>query len=158
VVYDVFGSGRTAIKVAYGRYVYNAGTMTNANSMMAGFVNPMAKTTRRYRWDGTLPFVPDPANLLSTSGGPNRTLDPDLKLPYTDEVVAGIDQQIRSDTTVRFTYVRKLERNRMKLQNTAIPYDAYNIPVQVLDRGRDFASSADDRFVTLYSCRASRSC
>src|SRR4029078_4862259 len=72
IVYDVFGTGRTALKVAYGRYVYNAGTMTNANSMMAGFVNPMAKTTKRYRWDGTLPFVPDPANLLSTSGGPNR--------------------------------------------------------------------------------------
>ena len=94
VVYDVFGTGRTAIKAAYGRYNYNAGTMTNANSMMAGFVNPMARTTRRYRWDGTLPFVPDPANLLSTSGGPNRSLDPNLKLPYTDEFVAGIDQQI----------------------------------------------------------------
>ena len=52
--------------------------MTNANSMMAGFVNPMARTTRRYRWDGTLPFVPNPANLLSTTGGPNRSLDPNL--------------------------------------------------------------------------------
>ena len=151
VVYDVFGTGRTAIKLAYGRYSYNAGTMTNANSMMAGFVNPMARTTRRYRWDGTLPFVPNPANLLSTTGGPNRTLDPDLSLPYTDEFVAGIDQQLRSDTTVRFNYVRKLERNRMVLRNTAIPFEAYNIPVQVLDRGRDFASAADDRFLSLYS-------
>jgi hypothetical protein len=151
IVYDVFGTGRTAIKAAYGRYVYNAGTMTNANSMMAGFVNPMARTTRRYRWDGTLPFVPNPANLLSTSGGPNRTLDPNLSLPYTDEFVAGVDQQLLSDTTMRFTFVRKLERNRMKLQNTAIPFEAYNIPVQVLDRGRDFAAAADDRFLTLYS-------
>ena len=61
VVYDMFGTGRTAIKVAYGRYMSNAGTMTNANSMMAGFVNPMARTTKRYRWDGTLPYVPDPS-------------------------------------------------------------------------------------------------
>jgi hypothetical protein len=151
IVYDVFGTGRTAVKVAYGRYTYNAGTMTNANSMMAGFVNPMARTTRRYRWDGTLPFVPNPANLLSTSGGPNRTLDPNLSLPYTDEFVAGIDQQLLSDTTVRFTFVRKLERNRMRLQNTAIPYEAYNIPVQVLDRGRDFASATDDRVLTVFS-------
>ena len=73
-VYDVFGTGRTAIKLAYGRYSYNAGTMTNANSMMAGFVNPMARTVKRYRWDGTLPYVPNPANLLSTQGGANRTL------------------------------------------------------------------------------------
>jgi hypothetical protein len=151
VVYDVFGSGRTAVKLAYGRYLYNAGTMTNANSMLAGFFNPMARTTRRYRWDGTLPFVPDPANLLSTSGGANRSLDPNLKLPHTDEFVAGIDQQLWSDTTVRFNYVRKLERNRMQMMNTAIPYEAYNIPVSVLDRGRDFASAADDRFITVYS-------
>jgi hypothetical protein len=151
VAYDLLGTGHTVIKAAYGRYVYNAGTITNANSMMAGFVNPMAKTTKRYRWDGTLPFVPDPSLLLSTTGGPNRSLDPNLELPYTDEYVAGIDQQITRDTTIRFNYVRKLERDRMKLQNTAIPFSAYNIPVLFTDRGRDFASPADDRQITLYS-------
>src|SRR4029079_7727773 len=106
---------------------------------------------KRYRWDGTLPFVPNPANLLSTQGGANRTLDPDLKLPYTDEFVVGLDQQRMSRTAVRFNYVRKLERNRMKLQNTAIPFEAYNIPVSFTDRGRDVASTADDRVITLYS-------
>jgi hypothetical protein len=151
VVYDVFGAGKTAIKLAYGRYTYNAGTMTNANSMMAGFVNPMARTTKRYRWDGTLPFVPNPANLLTTTGGPNRQLDPNLSLPYTDEFVVGLDQQLFSGTTLRLNYVRKLERNRMKVQNTAIPFEAYNTPVLFTDRGRDFASPADDRVLTLYS-------
>ena len=151
VVYDVFGTGRTAIKAAYGRYMYNAGTMTNANSMMAGFVNPMARTTKRYRWDGTLPFVPDPSQLISTTGGPNRSLDPNLELPYTDEFVRRARSADRRDTTIRFNYVRKLERNRMKLQNTAIPFSAYNIPVTFTDRGRDFASAADDRLITLYS-------
>ncbi|HEU4690723.1 MAG TPA: TonB-dependent receptor [Vicinamibacterales bacterium] len=151
VVYDMFGTGRTALKLAYGRYSYNAGTMTNANSMMAGFVNPMARTTRRYRWDGTLPYVPNPANLLSTQGGANRELSPDLKLPYTDEFVVGLDQQLMRDTTLRFNYVRKLERNRMKLENEAIPFEAYNIPVAFIDRGRDFASAADDQVLTLYS-------
>jgi hypothetical protein len=65
--------------------------------------------------------------------------------------VVGLDQQLRSATAVRFNYVRKLERNRMKLQNTAIPFDAYNIPMAFTDRGRDFASAADDRVLTLYS-------
>jgi len=151
VVYDMFGTGRTALKLAYGRYSYNAGTMTNANSMMAGFVNPMARTVKRYRWDGTLPYVPNPANLLSTQGGANRALDPSLDLPYTDEFVVGLDQQLMKTTTLRFNYVRKLERNRMKLQNTAIPFEAYNIPVAFTDRGRDLASTADDRVLTLYS-------
>ena len=65
--------------------------------------------------------------------------------------MVGLDQQLARDTTVRFNYVRKLERNRMKLQNTAIPFDGYNIPVTFLDRGRDFASAADDRLITLFS-------
>ena len=64
--------------------------------------------------------------MISTTGGPNRSLDPNLELPYTDEYVSGVNQQIRRDTTIRFNYVRKLERNRMKLQNTAIPFSAYN--------------------------------
>ena len=152
LVYDIFGSGRTAIKLGYGRYSYNAGTITNANSTMAGFVNPMAKTTKRYTWDGTLPFVPGPNNrLLSTTGGPNRKLDPDLKLPYTDEYVAGIDQRLTRDMTIRFNYVRKFERNRMRVLNTAIPFSEYNIPVNFTDRGRDFTSAADDRTITLFS-------
>jgi hypothetical protein len=62
-----------------------------------------------------------------------------------------VDQQVASDTTVRFNYVRKLERDRMKLQNTAIPFTGYNIPVLFTDRGRDVASTADDRVITLYS-------
>ncbi len=152
-VYDIFGNGRTAIKLAFGKYVYNAGTITNANSMMAGFVNPMAKTTKRYTWtDGVLPFVPGPNyRLISTTGGPNRQLDPNLHLPHTDEYVAGIDQQVMRDMTIRFNYVRKFERDRMQLLNRAIPFSAYNIPVNFLDRGRDFVSAADDRVITLYS-------
>jgi hypothetical protein len=39
----------------------------------------------------------------------------------------------------------------MKLQNTAILFEAYNIPVAFTDRGRDIASTADDRVLTLYS-------
>ena len=85
------------------------------------------------------------------TGRRQSTLDPDLELPYTDEFVVGLDQQLMSGTAVRFNYVRKLERNRMKLQNTAIPFAAYNIPVAFTDRGRDFASTADDRVITLYS-------
>ena len=152
LVYDIFGNGRTAIKIGYGRYVYNAGSITNANSTMAGFVNPIAKTTKRYTWDGTLPFVPGPnSRLLSTTGGPNRKLDPDLRLPFTEEYVAGIDQRLTRDMTIRFNYVRKFERNRMQVSNTAIPFSEYNIPVSVRDPGRDITSPAGARTLTVFS-------
>ncbi|MBI2149513.1 MAG: TonB-dependent receptor, partial [Acidobacteria bacterium] len=152
LVYDIFGNGRTAIKASFSKYVYNAGTITNANSMMAGFVNRMARTIKRYTWDGTLPFVPDPSKLIRTTGGPNRTLDRNLELPVTDEYVAGIDQEVMRDMTLRFNFVRKFERNRMHLLNTAIPFSAYNVPVTFTDPGRDGRTgTTDDRPITVFN-------
>jgi hypothetical protein len=155
-VIDIFGNGKTAIKFAFGKYVYNAGSITNANSTLAGFVNPMSLTTKRYRWAGeplTLPFVPGPTNtLISTTGGVNRRLDPNLELPYTIEYMGGLDQEIMRDMTARFTFVRKFERNRYQLLNTAIPIEtAYPTPVSFTDIGRDGRTgTSDDQVLTLF--------
>jgi hypothetical protein len=152
LIFDVFGNGRTALKLAFGRYVYNAGSITNAASTMAGQVNPMALTTIRYNWDGTFPFVPDPSKIVSVTGGVNRSLDPNLSLPYTVEYMGGLDQEVMKDMTARFTFVRKFERNRYSLLNTAIPISVYNIPVAFRDNGRDgLANTADDQLLTLFS-------
>ncbi len=151
-VFDVFGNGKTAIKMAFGKYVYNAGSITNAASTLAGFVNPMSLTTTRYNWDGKFPFVPDPSKVVSVTGGVNRRLDPTLELPYTTEYMGGIDQEIMKDTTARFTFVRKFERNRYQLLNTDIPMSAYSIPVSFRDNGRDgLANTADDQTLQLWS-------
>ena len=129
--------------------LYNAGTMTNANSMMAGFVNPMARTVKRYRWDGTLSRA-QPGQSPLDAGRRQSHAGSNLELPYTDEFVVGLDQQFMANTTLRFNYVRKLERNRMKLQNTAIPFEAttfrWRLPTEAVT-----ASTADDRVLTLYS-------
>ena len=152
LVYDVFGNGRTAVKLAYGRYVYNAGSITNAASTLAGQVNPMSLTTIRYNWDGKFPFVPDPSKIVSVTGGLNRRLDPSLKLPDTIEYMGGIDQEIMRDMTARFTVVRKFEHNRYQLLNTDIPMSAYSIPVAFTDIGRDgVRGTPDDQQLTLFS-------
>jgi len=167
LIFDVFGNGKTALKAAFGRYVYNAGSITNAASTMAGQVNPMALTTTRYcvstscgalqNWDGTLPFVPSPSTpVVSVTGGVNRRLDPQLELPYTVEYMGGVDQELMRDMTARFTFVRKFERNRYTLLNTAIPLSAYSIPVSFRDTGRDGqANTADDQLLTLFSRQTS---
>ena len=86
----------------------------------------------------------------------NRRLDPKLELPYTVEYMGGIDQEIMRDMTARFTFVRKFERNRYSLLNTAIPFSAYSIPVSFRDTGRDgLANNADDQILQLWSRNSS---
>lgn len=69
-IYDLFGDGKTAIKASYGRYSYNPGVTLSSQ------VNPVARTQTRYTWDGTMPFVPNPANIVSVVGGRQRTWRP----------------------------------------------------------------------------------
>jgi len=146
LVYDVFGNGRTAIKASFGAYT------SNTSVVIAEQVNPIFRTRRRYQWDGTLPYVPDPSRLVLTEGGANRTMDPNLKLPKTIEYTAGIDQEVMRDMTLRFNFVRKFERDKWQIYNTAIPFEAYNIPVTFTDPGRDGRTgTADDRPLTVYS-------
>ena len=83
---------------------------------------------------------------------PKPELDPNLHLPYTVEYMGGLDQELMRDMTARFTFVRKFERERYSLLNTAIPMSAYNTPVQFRDVGRDgLANTADDQTLTLLS-------
>src|SRR6185295_12442035 len=87
-----------------------------------------------------------------TAGGRDQRVDPNLKLPRYDEYSAGIDQQIFRDMTLRFTVVRKFDRNILQTFNEAIPYSAYNIPVTFTDPGTDnVLGNADDQQLTAYS-------
>jgi hypothetical protein len=152
-VYDVFGDGRLAVKLGFSKYVYNPATnISNA-------LNPLSLTTTRYTWDGTLPagfpavpYVRDPAKVVSVTGGANRTMDPSLHLPHVDEYTAGLDQQLGKDSVLRLTFARKFERDKWQNFNSAIPYGAYNIPVTFTDPGRDgTVGTADDRRLTVFN-------
>jgi len=153
-VYDVFGNGRTAMRAGFAKYVL----LANPEAM----VNPNGSNTNRYNWNGagfdrisetfTTPYVPIPANIVSSSTAVNRTLDPNLHFPHVDEYTAGIDQEISKGMVLRFNFVRKFERDHWQTFNTSIPYSAYNIPVTFTDPGRDgLIGSADDRQITVYS-------
>lgn len=69
VIYDLFGNGRTAIKASYGRYAASGSGVTAASGPVASSVNPAATRTSTYRWNGTIPYTPNPADLQSVTGG-----------------------------------------------------------------------------------------
>ncbi|HEX8027791.1 MAG TPA: TonB-dependent receptor, partial [Vicinamibacterales bacterium] len=153
-VYDVTGQGRMAVRASYGRYVGGSSGATANPGPGADDTNPNAIITRTYsNWDGSIPYVPVPANLTSTSGGgTQRTIDLDLKGPYVDEYTGGLDVGLSRTMTIQFNYVRKTDGNSNKSINLALPYDAYTVATNGVDPGPDNRTgTADDRTLTVYS-------
>ena len=134
-VYDITGQGRVAVRASYGRYVGGSSGASANPGPGASDVNPNAIITRTYsNWDGTIPYVPNPANLTSTSGGgTQRSIDQDLKGPYVDEYTAGLDLGLSRAMTLQFNYVRKIDGNPNKTLNLALPYEAYTVVTNVVD-------------------------
>jgi len=147
LAYDVLGNGRLALKASYGRY---AGAGTNPGDSAgpgASSVNPNAVITRTYtNWTGAIPYIPNPANLASTSGGGGvQRLDTNLKSPYMDEFTAGAELGFRKDYLIRLNAVRKFDQGGSKTINLAQPYSAFTDVVCAVDPGRDnTAATADD--------------
>ena len=68
--------------------------------------------------------------MLSKSGGSVAQFDDNWKLFYVDELSASFEREVMPELGVRFTYVRKMlrnrwtEYNRIRAQNLNVPYTA----------------------------------
>ena len=145
-VYDVTGEGKLALKASYGRY--------SSGGPNASSVNPASSITKTYNnWDGTIPYVPRPQDLASTSGGGGiQTLDKNLDGSYTDEYTTGIEMGFNRDYSLRFNVVRKMDYGGSKVLDLAQPLSAYTDVRYAVDPGRDnIVGTADDRQMQAWS-------
>ena len=122
---DVMGDGRIALKGSWGRYHWNV------NDDFSG-VNPGAARTQTFEWNdlnGDTFWDCDPLHVdvsngcitnelgLRLAGSPGSltatgtTIDPNITLPYTDEIAASVEFQVMDDTALRFGFVRKSVRD-----------------------------------------------
>ncbi|MGE0812496.1 MAG: TonB-dependent receptor [Vicinamibacterales bacterium] len=153
-VYDVTGEGRIALKASYGRYSASGSGVTAATGPVAANVNPAATLVSTYnRWDGTIPYVPVPANLASVTGqSRNSAIDSGLKGEYMDEVTAGLDLGLSRNTTLRFNFVGKKDYRGWKELNVAQPFEAFTARATGIDPGRDnVVGTGDDRTIEIWS-------
>lgn len=148
-IYDLFGNGRTALKLNYGRYA------EDPDISFAQAANPnTTPITNRYAWDGTLPITPElvsRSRLLSTSGQFVPTeIDPDIQNAIVDQYLVGVDQQVANNLAVSVNWVR-MNRYRTRVTiNRAQPTSGY-APVTAIDPGRDgVRGTADDRPWTVF--------
>ena len=149
VIYDVFGTGRTALKANYGRYA------EDPDITIALAANPnTTEVTNRYAWDGTLPITPElvaRSRLLSTSGQLiPPAIDPNLRDAYTDQYLIGVDQELAKNLALTVDWVRMLRYQTRITVNRAQPTSGY-APVVAIDPGIDgVARTGDDRPWTVY--------
>src|SRR5262245_9002180 len=109
VSFDPTGDTKSAVKAFYGRY-YNNLAQDFAN------LNPGGAASRTYRfndlngnrlYDGTQEL----GTLVATTGGSTTTLDPNLRVPYADEVDLSYQRQFWGESSARIAYVRKMVRD-----------------------------------------------
>jgi hypothetical protein len=124
VSYDLLGNGKTAVKAFYGRFYNQFGSeipeAVNRNALANALV----------------PWIDPNENLLADAGELNLsgftgfgglfpTMDQDAKRPYSDEINAGIEQQLMPELSVGVSYHRRQHRDGLGLIDRARPTSAY---------------------------------
>ena len=103
---DLTGQGKSVFKGYYGRY------FSNATSISSG-VNPVGNSFERYKFDDRnnngLYDGPQELGAFVTAGGgaAGQVIDPNFDPMYVDEFSFSVEHELKADTGLRLSYVRK---------------------------------------------------
>lgn len=162
VVYDLFGDGKTALKLSYARYFepvwsakYNGGQIFGAGS-----IDSRWKDLNR---NNLMDLPPTDSYTISSypTQDPNYRYYPeDLKAPYMDEILAGVEHELVKDFKLGLQFVWKENKNIVEDIDVNNGYDvnkklsngeAVWIPFTFTDPGWDGQwGTNDDHQLTVY--------
>ena len=123
--YDVTGNGRTALKASYSRY----GLQVGIDRVTA--VNPLSAGSRTCPWndgngDGRFQAAEITGACSAFSGGVSTFYAADgVDWPYSDEITAGVEQQVMRDMRVGVMFYHRTNRDQLGVRNIAVPPSAY---------------------------------
>lgn len=166
--YDLFGNGRTALKVSLNKYV--AGQTLGGLGSSTSAVNTLVTQTTRSWNDANRNFAPDCNLMLRAANGecgamananfgsavPGETYDSDLLTgwghrPYSWEFSAGVQREILPRVSVDVGYFRRWFGNFQVTDNLAVDpsdFDTFNITAprdaRLPDGGGDVVSGLYD--------------
>ena len=107
---DLTGRGKSVLKAYYGRYYANATTMSLG-------INPVGNSFVQYKFvdpngNGLYDGQQELGDFVTGGGGAaGNVIDPDLKPMYVDEFSFSVEHELKADTGMRFSYVRKQIRD-----------------------------------------------
>jgi hypothetical protein len=106
--YNLDNKGTTVLKAFYGRYY---------NNLADGFsaANPGGTSYADYNFNdlngnGKYDGPQELGTLRDRIGGADAPVDPNTKTPYTDEVSVTVERQFWGESSIRGTYVRKMQK------------------------------------------------
>ena len=133
-VYDLFGTGKTAVKFGFGRY-----NTPQATGYIAPF-NPMALSSDTRSWtDSNKDDIAQDIEL-----GPTQnvnfgkvtniaTLDPNWKREFNTQFSGGVTHQLKNNVSVGMNWYRRTNHNQTFLQNKAVDLVADWSPFAIID-------------------------
>jgi len=127
-VYDVFGNGKTAIKVGASEYILGEGVS------LAQGINPSFEASQRCAWRDLNGDTEAQPNEISScqgwGGGITTRIDPDLKRPYQWEYVAQVQHELMPRFSVSAAYYHRRYSELYGTRNLLVPPTAYT-PVTI---------------------------
>lgn len=141
VAYDPRGNGKTVFKANWGIYQSNPGPQD--------FANPVQSTTYTFGWNdrnGDRRFTIDEVgNFVSSTGGANNTISPDLKQQFAYDLSFFVEQELVENLGARVGYVRKQGANNWQSVQIGRQYAGYSQVRTFADLGPDgLANTSDD--------------
>jgi hypothetical protein len=121
--------------------------------------NANASYSNTYVWhdrNGNKDYDPGEVDFVAdflTNGSPQfDLLNPNLRLPYVQEMTGSVEQELAANTSIRGLYLRRINDDRTGTVSTLRPYDIYNIALTRRDPGPDGAINTPDDggMVTIY--------
>jgi carboxypeptidase family protein/TonB-dependent receptor-like protein len=165
VAFDVSGDGKTVAKATWGRFNDDLGLREYPVTFSQN--QPLQYN---YRWSDPTNcncYAPGTVNLdvngpdflsvaavsgFGTLGAANNTVNPNLKLPHTNEATASIERELGRGLSVRGLYVYKKLYDLITNVNTLRPYSVYDQVFTRRDPGPDgvLGTADDGQLFTMY--------
>ncbi len=151
--YDLTGDGRTVVKANYGKFwLFPAADFASS-------ANPNSQQWyRTYAWNDPnrngVYDAGEQGTLQSVSGGTlATTLDPDVRNTFQHQASLFLEREVASSFGVRTGVVWKGPRQPRGTAVVNRPYEAFSVPVTVLDPGPDgvFNNTDDGGTFTAYN-------
>ncbi|MGQ9721233.1 MAG: TonB-dependent receptor domain-containing protein [Candidatus Jordarchaeum sp.] len=158
LTYDLFGTKKTALKASFSRYVEYL-TLTSIN-----YLNPFGTKSVAFYWydynkNNKLDLPPiDSYTIVSKPviepdvAGWQKKVSKNLKAPYTNEYIVGIQHELAKDFSIGLAYVYKDAKRIVEDVDIVNPLDGDMwIPYTVREPGWDKEfGTADDKDITVY--------